>query len=578
MMYEAIATLRSDVIMIALPSAFIRLVTGLETRASTRLVLGIVLAAFAHSLFSGGRGTWLSLLAVCTAQAASYCGIGLRVVPVIAAALCFAAPAWQQASAHYYHGSTQLPTSWAPQAGAVLLSSIAVAEVLWWLRRYIHSWRGALGVIVLAVLAPFAYREYASISTALVRAAAMVLPIGEFDHALQAIQLFISGAELEAQLATLALVTFNCQVGVGQLGVAYLRSAQSRKNRLLTVAGAAVPPAAPPPPSAPEAIRASTPSGNGDGPTRSRSPGRSPGRRKAANGRAPARSATVRTLAGPEIGSAEGGRSASAHGMSARGFTRTVCGFILWTAAPYFVQRSVFEEINHLAQIRAFDQIENALRLKVVLADSAAFGALSRSNHTVDSHVESLQSLLKTPFQLIERKLFSLPKLALLPAVFGSHPLLTVLGLPISLAVDALKSAAVAELTRQIETRRRTYKELKSKRTRVESFDTKHADHIASSGALPLTRAMWSEITLAVQATQTEQKALEGVRNWIRWLYWQDVLNPGIECAIAFLLEAGHIGLSEVRLYARVIVPPSVHVTALVHALRLVHRCGCTRA
>lgn len=33
----------------------------------------------------------------------------------------------------------------------------------------------------------------------------------------------------------------------------------------------------------------------------------------------------------------------------------------------------------------------------------------------------------------------------------------------------------------------------------------------------------------------------------------QDVLNPGIECGLAFVLEAGHIGLGDIWLYSRVI-------------------------
>ena len=33
------------------------------------------------------------------------------------------------------------------------------------------------------------------------------------------------------------------------------------------------------------------------------------------------------------------------------------------------------------------------------------------------------------------------------------------------------------------------------------------------------------------------------MRDWIRWPYWQDVLNPGVECGVAFLLERRHAGI-----------------------------------
>merc|ERR1719424_2214348 len=41
------------------------------------------------------------------------------------------------------------------------------------------------------------------------------------------------------------------------------------------------------------------------------------------------------------------------------------------------------------------------------------------------------------------------------------------------------------------------------------------------------------------------------MRMWIRWLFWQDVVLPGVECWVAYLLEAGHIAVAEVMVYTR---------------------------
>ena len=46
---------------------------------------------------------------------------------------------------------------------------------------------------------------------------------------------------------------------------------------------------------------------------------------------------------------------------------------------------------------------------------------------------------------------------------------------------------------------------------------------------------------------------VNGLRMWLNWLYWQDVLQPGIELGIAWLLEAGHIGVADIWLFSRVI-------------------------
>jgi hypothetical protein len=41
-----------------------------------------------------------------------------------------------------------------------------------------------------------------------------------------------------------------------------------------------------------------------------------------------------------------------------------------------------------------------------------------------------------------------------------------------------------------------------------------------------------SALTTQVQGLGCRIASLQGLRDWIRWLYWQDVLNPGVEWCV----------------------------------------------
>ena len=88
---------------------------------------------------------------------------------------------------------------------------------------------------------------------------------------------------------------------------------------------------------------------------------------------------------------------------------------------------------------------------------------------------------------------------------------------------------------------------------KVEAHDLAHASQIIAADAFELTRSRWEELVEADQRHDSAKEMFRGLRQWLGWLYWQDVLQPGIEAGIAWLLEAGHIGLADVWLYCRVI-------------------------
>ncbi|KAL3929551.1 MAG: hypothetical protein SGPRY_001913 [Prymnesium sp.] len=239
--------------------------------------------------------------------------------------------------------------------------------------------------------------------------------------------------------------------------------------------------------------------------------------------------------------------------LDARGFLRCVGGFLLTSAAPYMAQRTLFELLNEQAVLHFVNSVENSLRLGAATAGGGALGVVGSSNLTVEAHSDALRQVMLTTFRIFERKVFSLPKLLLFPGILYTHPMLSLVGLPLALSIDAAKAKVSAALTTRIEERRTASRALASKRARIEAHDTSNAGLIEAAQGTTFMSEHWSELTLALQAEERAREALVGLRNWVGWLYWQDVLQPGTECAVAFLLEYGHIGLADLWLYARVL-------------------------
>ena len=101
--------------------------------------------------------------------------------------------------------------------------------------------------------------------------------------------------------------------------------------------------------------------------------------------------------------------SMSPRPVTARTYTRGVFAFIALVAAPYMLQRTVFETVNahQHGLFRAF--VEEQFRLRTIFggADSARLAVVARSNMTVDAHADSLDTLVNLNFRIVEAKLFS---------------------------------------------------------------------------------------------------------------------------------------------------------------------------
>ena len=64
--------------------------------------------------------------------------------------------------------------------------------------------------------------------------------------------------------------------------------------------------------------------------------------------------------------------------------------------------------------------------------------------------------------------------------------------------------------------------------------------------ATSFTRRQWHKLSLEIEHTEQRKSALNLLRGYVRWLYWSDILTPGIECALAWLLETNQIDVGAI--------------------------------
>ena len=120
----------------------------------------------------------------------------------------------------------------------------------------------------------------------------------------------------------------------------------------------------------------------------------------------------------------------------------------------------------------------------------------------VAAYADSVTTVVTTSYDLFNRKLFSLPKIMLLPQVFSRQPLLLLQAFPFIFLSDWIKASAMSYLTTVIEALQQELKDLQGVRTKVESFDLKNAELLQRSGgvgASTFTRRQWQSLTAQVQ-------------------------------------------------------------------------------
>lgn len=202
-------------------------------------------------------------------------------------------------------------------------------------------------------------------------------------------------------------------------------------------------------------------------------------------------------------------------------------------------------------------EVERSIRLEALFPTDMdgqnLLAAVSGSKHTVESYTDAFNSIVDVCYSLVEHKLFALPKLMLLPGMLWKQPMLVVTVLPISVALDVGRSKSIAMMTKKLEKMVREIQELAQRRTKVEQHDTKQEELIRRGAASTFVKDHWHEIAVDMQSRMLRYSALSSLRAFINALYKQDLLMPGIEILLAWLLEAKLMPSTDIWVYTRVV-------------------------
>merc|ERR1719253_942279 len=351
-----------------------------------------------------------------------------------------------------------------------------------------------------------------------------MFPLAELSAAHDVVCSFVSDkALLHEMLTHLLFVTCHIQMGLGHIGIAFLCAEQRRKNMLIR-------------------MDVDGPAGREGGEERrdrtlqngaSRKEQRRPDQTQPHNG-------TASKSARDATGAGRNGAAAAAADPSLP-FRRSAPAFILLSVFAYM---NVRNRIHRAVRIRG--PFDHDAHLTALAADGAAgpevYGA-------------SVDTVVDTAYDILNRKLFSLPKLLLLPRVISRQPLLLAKIFPFILLTDVIKGRIVASVTDRVERFQREARDVDARRRKGEQFDMKNAELLRRSGAgaMQFTQRRWDELTLDYQAKMAAGELLRRTRGYFRWLQRNFVFVVLIDCALAKLLAGGSIVVSEIFVFTRAI-------------------------
>lgn len=265
---------------------------------------------------------------------------------------------------------------------------------------------------------PYFSKAMHFLSAKLFDAASYLLPIQEFINAHDIITEFVDPAELYPKIVHLFFVTFHIQVGMGFLGIEFLRAEQSRKNALIKIED--------------DVKKHAT-------------------EVQSANGRN-----TNDKNKKKSTDESEEKYDAS------RNFRKSAGPFIFFFALPYMLQIVLYGGMNMYAFHCFRDDIHRAIRLNDLFAnDGSRFVATAtakESNLSPDAYATNSETVVTTVYDMVNRNLFSLPKLMLLPGIIAKQPMMLLKITPMILFADWIKSTIVSAITTEVE---RVNKEVK---------------------------------------------------------------------------------------------------------------------
>jgi len=366
-----------------------------------------------------------------------------------------------------------------------------------------------------------------------------LLPLDEFQQAHDIIVEFVSPAELYAKGGHLLFVTFHIQVGMGYLGISFLREEQSRKNALVKIED--------------EVKRINGENTNGNVEIAA-----------AANKKKKTKQQQQRN--DTNNNNQKNKKTDAKPSDPSKKFRNSAGPFIFLVALPYMFQIVLYGGLNMYAFHCFRDDIHRTIRLTDLFhshhdgktPDGSRFVATATSklsNLSPESYASNAETVVTTVYEMINRNLFSVPKLLLLPGIVAKQPLLLLKITPLILFSDWIKSTIVASITNEVERINKEVKDLESMRTKVEQYDLKNSELIQRSGqqSILFTERKWMSLTEDIQDKQARTSLMTRSKMYFAGLQRHFIMMALVDCALAKLIAVGKIGAADIFVYARAI-------------------------
>ena len=183
---------------------------------------------------------------------------------------------------------------------------------------------------------------------------------------------------------------------------------------------------------------------------------------------------------------------------------------------------------------------------------------IAMSNDSATSpgaYAASMDTVVNTVYDLFNRKLFSVPKLMLLPGIMMKQPMLVAQIAPFIFASDYVKGRLISYMTSTGERLSMEAKEIRAVRSKVESFDMKNAELLQRSGmgATHFTRRKWQELSVKIQQKQLVSDLLKRTKGFFSFIQRNFIFGVLIDCALANLIAIGKIVSAEIFVFSRAI-------------------------
>jgi len=324
-----------------------------------------------------------------------------------------------------------------------------------------------------------------------------LFPVEEIKAAYNIVDQFIwEEGLLQHQVSILFFITFHIQCGIGYLGIDFLKAEQARRNQLV------------------------------------RMDLQDDGKKKKEK------------------------KHSEAMMTKSRNFQKSAAPFIFFVALPYMIKIITFGNLNAFAFACFNNDVHRAIRLHDLFDHENNLVALaSHSAKSPADYADYMSVVVSTTYDLFNRKLFSLPKLMLLPMIMMKQPKLVAQIFPIIFLTDWMKGRAVVYMTERIEELEKDTQQITAMRSKVEAFDIKNAELLqrAGAGATDFTRRRWEELTLQIQVKNIAKDLTARTKAFFAWIERNFVFSVLIDCALAHLISIGKLVSADIFVFSRAI-------------------------